>query len=644
MGTSNWQQIPFCIEAMMRIAPQRVLDIGVGFGRWGMITREFCDVWFGRVSPLDWKVHVEGVEASPKNIDAHHSYFYDKIHIGDLRDLLPTFKNRWDLIIFGDVLEHFEKHDATQLLHWAVGLSDYVLVNIPLGDNWQQDEVYGNPYKRHLSQWTAEEFEPFFLRRREFFRDYIDRPSGSFILSQTDPRGLTQKLFSRATVSMDRIAAIRGFCTADNVEGEDQSHISARAYIAELQQAKEELETVKNTIGYRTVARLRRWRGFPLLHKIVRTLLAWRVSPQYKTPASMPKSWARRIALKVAPQSWEFVQNDPEHSVVAICHPRWQGVRSAAEGHSSNLLLTPETGFPEIEAIVDCLEASGATHFIAEGFYSGYAELLESLRRRMPFAHIFCVHHGSFFSMLADTGLPAMLARITRLQEKGVVDRIGFCKAGMAEACRRLGMPASEVMNRVHRDRVAPLREWKTPASIFIPVDARLCKNSHTQLIGALLCRDIDEIHLASTLNLQYLPKSAFEGVKLKIHRNLGRNATIRLMEQSNAVLYSTISECAPMVPLESLAVGVPCLTGDNHGLFDEHPALAKQLLISRPDDAWAIAAAVSNLKSNYRECCAEIRVFNKHYDRRAEQSLNSFLDLDSRQSEEVRHVRRAAG
>jgi glycosyltransferase involved in cell wall biosynthesis len=644
MGTSNWQQIPFCIEAMMRIAPERVLDIGVGFGRWGMITREFCDVWFGRVLPPDWKVHVEGVEAFPKNINAYHSHFYDKVHIGDLRDLLPTFKDRWNLIIFGDVLEHFEKHEAIQLLHWAVGLSDYVLVNIPLGDNWQQDEAYDNPYERHLSQWTAEEFEPFFLRRREFFRDYIDRPSGTFILSQTDPRGLTHQLFSRATVHLDRIAAIRDFCTSDEIEGEDPSHVSARAFIAELQQAKQELETVKNTIGYRAVTRLRYWRGFPLLHKIVRTLLAWRVSPQHKTPASRPKSWAGRIALKVAPQNWEFVQNDPQNSVVAICHPQWQGARSAALGHSPNLLLTPETDFPEIKAIVDCLEASGATHFIADGFYRGYAELLRLIRKQIPYAGIFYVHHGSFFQMLEDHSLPTLLAKVSRLQQEGVIDRVGFCKAGMAEVFERLGVPAFEVLNRVPHENVSPQSKWKTPASVFIPVGAQLRKNPHTQLLGALLCPDVDKIHLTCDLDLRYLPRSALKRVALKVHRNLDREATRRLMRQSNVVLYATISECAPMVPLESLALGVPCLTGDNHGLFDDYPALAQQLLISRADDPWAIAEAISNLKQNYRACCAEIQAFNEHYDRCAEQSLNNFLRLGSRQCEEVRHVRRAAG
>ena len=45
MGTSNWQNIPWCEQSIMQIEPERVHDIGVGFGRWRMILREFGDVW-----------------------------------------------------------------------------------------------------------------------------------------------------------------------------------------------------------------------------------------------------------------------------------------------------------------------------------------------------------------------------------------------------------------------------------------------------------------------------------------------------------------------------------------------------------------------------------------------------------------------
>ena len=441
MGTSNWQQIPFCVEAMMRIEPERVLDIGVGFGRWGMVAREFCDVWFGRVLRSQWKVRVEGVEAFPKNIDAYHAHFYDKIHLGDLRDFLPQFNDRWNLIIFGDVLEHFEKYDGTQLLRWATELSDYVLVNIPLGENWPQEDSYDNPYERHLSEWTADEFEPFGLRRQASFRDFGDRPFGSFILSQHDPRGLEHRLFSRSTVSIGGILPVDSSTVAAGAEPADAGQLQARieTLVADWQQAKEELTELKGSIGFRVLSRVQRSRAFPLLHRAAQALMRWRSGLRPKTSAIGPNSWASQFVAKGASRSWQFVQGDPEHPVVAICHPRWPGARSAAEGQTPNLLLTPETGPPEIEAIVACLATSRATHFIVDGFYRGYAALLRLMKKRMPRAEISYLHHGSFFQMIEDPSLPALLAADWATAARGRRRSSGFLQTGHGRSLRATG-------------------------------------------------------------------------------------------------------------------------------------------------------------------------------------------------------------
>ena len=196
MGTSNWQQIPFCVEVLMKISPSSVLDIGVGFGRWGIITREFCDVWASRVFKEDWKVRVEGIEAFPRNVAAYHASFYDKIHIGDAVDLLPTLPGPWSVVIFGDVLEHFTKEKAVELLTIALNRSDYVLVNIPIGHGWEQGEAYGNKYERHLSEWWPDEFKAFNLVLYTMLKNYSGQPHGSFVLSRNDPRNLRAGLFT----------------------------------------------------------------------------------------------------------------------------------------------------------------------------------------------------------------------------------------------------------------------------------------------------------------------------------------------------------------------------------------------------------------------------------------------------------------
>ncbi len=141
MGTSNWQNIPYCVEILMKIAPKRVLDVGIGFGRWGMIVREFCDVWFQRVFPDQWAVHLEGIEAFPKSISDYHRTFYNRIHIGDAADLVGRQPGPWDVTIYGDVLEHFTKPVALRLIETSLENSAYVLLNIPLGEEHPQEAL-----------------------------------------------------------------------------------------------------------------------------------------------------------------------------------------------------------------------------------------------------------------------------------------------------------------------------------------------------------------------------------------------------------------------------------------------------------------------------------------------------------------------
>jgi hypothetical protein len=190
MGTSNWQQIPFCIEAMLDVCPLRVLDVGIGFGRWGVLVREFCEEWKGRIHRENWKVWLEGIEAFPKNVEEYHHLFYNWVHIGDGVEIIGRMTDRWDLIIFGDVLEHWRKDEAQKVLKKSLELSDYVLVNIPIGADWERSSMYGNPYEEHKSFWQLDEFLAMQPIRYALFKEYAGRDYGTFLLSHTDPRAL----------------------------------------------------------------------------------------------------------------------------------------------------------------------------------------------------------------------------------------------------------------------------------------------------------------------------------------------------------------------------------------------------------------------------------------------------------------------
>lgn len=184
MGTSNWQNISYCVDLIRKINPQKVLDVGVGFGRWGMVCREFLDVWNGRVDISTWKTEIIGIEVFSKNINSYHDYFYNEIINENAHKFLKETGDSFDLIILGDVLEHFQKDEAYEVLEESLKKSNFVLLNIPLGKYWKQGELYGNIYEKHLSFWKDIEFSKFNVVAKKKFRDEIYRRFGVYLLTK----------------------------------------------------------------------------------------------------------------------------------------------------------------------------------------------------------------------------------------------------------------------------------------------------------------------------------------------------------------------------------------------------------------------------------------------------------------------------
>lgn len=159
MPVSPWRNIGSVIEVIVAANPRSVLDIGVGNGKWGYLVREYIDVWQGRHDRSGWEVRIEGVEAYAPYIKDYQRLIYDEIHIGRAQDVVPVIDRGFDLILACDVIEHFSKAEAEEMirrLHRMAGRA--LLLSIPIGPDWLRDSYNENPFEAHLSEWAAAEF------------------------------------------------------------------------------------------------------------------------------------------------------------------------------------------------------------------------------------------------------------------------------------------------------------------------------------------------------------------------------------------------------------------------------------------------------------------------------------------------------
>lgn len=89
---------------------------------------------------------LDGVEVWKPNIERYRlGEKYRKLFPVDIRSL--NYGN-YDLVIFGDIIEHLTIEEAQKVLDYAKEHSRYIVVAVPY--MFKQGAIYGNPYEEHL--------------------------------------------------------------------------------------------------------------------------------------------------------------------------------------------------------------------------------------------------------------------------------------------------------------------------------------------------------------------------------------------------------------------------------------------------------------------------------------------------------------
>ncbi len=731
MGTSNWQNIPWCVQAIMRVEPDRVLDVGVGYGRWGMILREFAEVWFGRVLPEEWKIEIEGIEAFERNVSDYHQHFYDRIHIGDALEVIPNLDGRWNLAVLGDVLEHFFKSDGEKLLAGLVERSDYVLINLPLGDEWPQEEMYENPYEEHKAVWEIEDFDPSLICAQRTFLDFQERPFASIVLSKTDPKNLRGGLFG--SPEQGDVSPGRAKTTRDLDFGDEDLIESIRERIRALESIRASgawraiRQARDNPIVWQLGRTLRRNRGelFSIRNLDGRSLPILRIesdgsailwdffqrrgdwSLEADGRAAFGESltsrgsgdtlrWfgydgtirihflgdvnAGRCRLSIGRKSFEIdlrrnrqtplvfdaadeqlyerdapvdlLANEPPSSesepdfdraeqdvlrrlrespspVLAVYPPGWTGIRN-----STMALFDIHHPLPEKldgstrDRFLRLVEESRCESLVLSGGALDHLHLAREINERSPETKVRVLWHGSFLQVREDYAWRG-LRLLTELANRNVIHAIGFVKEGMSEVFERLGLRAAFVLNYVDEIPVAPSKHaeggphlgmWVSNEGWRKPPYAMAAGVS--RLPGANLHFNGDRKRLSEFARLV--------GLTIQPHGEglFGREELGKWMRTMHLNLYVTLSECCPMLPLESLSVGTPCLIGPNSHLFRDDRYLFDRLVVPFPDSSDAIHSKCVQALEERDEIIDAYRAYAPGYNHRAKTSLKRFLDI----------------
>lgn len=155
-------------DHVRNIKPTSILDVGAGAGKNGKLIRN-----------LGYTGNLECIEPTSSYItDFNLKSVYDTVHHTDLKTFIDTqYKFQYDLVIFGDVLEHLFRSTVIDYLDYFLYKSKWIIIIWPT--NMPQDDWGNNKYEIHKSNFKindlTEKFDvQFYLKH---FLSYLNNNS-----------------------------------------------------------------------------------------------------------------------------------------------------------------------------------------------------------------------------------------------------------------------------------------------------------------------------------------------------------------------------------------------------------------------------------------------------------------------------------
>ena len=276
--------------------------------------------------------------------------------------------------------------------------------------------------------------------------------------------------------------------------------------------------------------------------------------------------------------------------------------------------------------IADLIAQSGVSRVVFAEFPATYIHLLDALERTGRKIDAYTIWYNSFM-MLSERHWTTLLG-VKQLVAEKRLKKLGFAKSGMAEVFQRLQIPSTFVRHAVAKTpRTASEPLPGGPHLGLAAVNLAVWRKLPFAMLAATTEIPGAVVHVAgANRRVEAFARELRIDTRIR-HEPIPQPEMPQHLRTMHLNLYVTLSECCPMLPLESLAEGSPCLLGPNSHLFEDSAYLRSRLVVEYPERNEIIAESIRQGLAEREDIIAAYRRWAPGNWQRSQDSVAELLD-----------------
>lgn len=365
-----------------------------------------------------------------------------------------------------------------------------------------------------------------------------------------------------------------------------------------------------------------------IIYKIMSKTYNFLSTQKYKITNRKEIKKQNKIFSKRAEEAIEIIKQYKGEDYIVLYNPTWLGVAASTKGLFKNIVPLEHIYSKKIiNNIAETIIENNIKSVIFSQICDGWTSTIETIKKKNPEIKIKVIWHGNCYEYFSDFTWN-LNKEVMNLYKQKKIDCFAFVRSTMYEFYEKCGFKSYYLQNNVHKrnsGKTANNKNYKTKIGIY-NADTRELKNIYTALSAMKLVPNA----VADVVPINEGAKRFTEILNLEttsINDYIPNDELMKRIQKNDINIYPTFTENAPMFPLESFEMGVPCLLGNNNDYF-VGTELGKYIILDREDDAEYIKNKIINVLENREKVMGLYRQWKKEFDKKCDKLVSEFINV----------------